>query len=89
MKYNALALFFTGNTRRHVRSVHSSDENQKALFTPNFLKQAVVMSLWFFTSFASIVLNKYILSTLDVDASLLGMIIIKTVFIQLYYIEEE
>ena len=42
------------------------------LFTPSFLKQCIVMALWFFSSFASIVLNKYILTTLDVDASLLG-----------------
>eukprot|EP00111_Clytia_hemisphaerica_P000178 TCONS_00000443-protein len=62
------------NTRRHVHRAQSFDKEnaQKALFTPVFMKQCIVMSLWFFTSFASIVLNKYLLSTLDVDASLLG-----------------
>ena len=36
------------------------------------MRQGVMMSLWFVFSFGSIISNKYILSTLDGDASLLG-----------------
>lgn len=43
------------------------------VFSPLFVKQASVMSLWFFFSFISIVLNKYILSMLDVDPGILGL----------------
>lgn len=60
------------DTRRSVRRAQSFEKSQTALFTPTFLKQATVMSLWFFASFTTIVLNKYLLSTLDVDASVLG-----------------
>jgi len=37
-----------------------------------FIKQAVIMTLWFVSSFFSIVLNKYILSVLDTDPGILG-----------------
>lgn len=68
--------------RRHVRREQSFNKEQSLLFTPSFLKQCIVMALWFFSSFASIVLNKYILTTLDVDASLLGacQIVLTTFF---------
>ena len=37
-----------------------------------FVRQSVMMSLWFVFSFGSIISNKYILSTLDGDAGILG-----------------
>lgn len=37
-----------------------------------FVRQTVMMSLWFIFSFGSIISNKYILSTLNGDASILG-----------------
>ncbi|XP_002160887.1 solute carrier family 35 member E2A isoform X1 [Hydra vulgaris] len=43
-----------------------------SLFTSMFIKQICVMSLWFFSSFTTIVLNKFILTTLDGDPGILG-----------------
>ena len=46
------------------------------------MKQFLMMSLWFFCSFVTIFLNKYILSTLDGDPGVLGecQILMTTVF---------
>ena len=47
-------------------------EEEDGIFTKVFFKTALVMALWFFTSFTAIVMNKYILSGLDVDPGVLG-----------------
>jgi len=49
------------------------ERKQPHVLSPLFIKQASVMSLWFIFSFISIVLNKYILSILDVDPGILGL----------------
>eukprot|EP00795_Rhopilema_esculentum_P006854 gene6854-12452_t len=48
----------------------------------DIFRPAVVLSAWFFCSFVTIMLNKYILSTLDADPGLLGefQIVMTTVF---------
>merc|ERR1719427_798314 len=50
--------------------------------SPIFVKQAVLMGLWFVTSFVTIVQNKYILSSLDTDPAVLGFcqIVMTTMF---------
>lgn len=47
-----------------------------------FVKPALVMSAWFFCSFVTIMLNKYILTSLDADPGVLGefQIVMTTVF---------
>jgi len=49
------------------------ERKQPHVISSLFFKQAFVMSLWFVFSFISIVLNKYILSILDVDPGILGL----------------
>lgn len=57
-------------------SQNSSSPRQHQTFTfeikETFVWQSVMMSLWFVFSFGSIISNKYILSTLDGDAGILG-----------------
>lgn len=67
-----------GQTKKiHDGSSHSPlSPRQQRTFTfelkETFVRQTVMMSLWYLFSFGSIISNKYILSTLDGDASLLG-----------------
>lgn len=67
-----------GQTKKiHDGVSHSpSSPRQQRTFTfelkETFVRQTVMMSLWYLFSFGSIISNKYILSTLDGDASLLG-----------------
>ena len=61
----------------HEGVPHSpSSPRQQKTFTfeikETFVRQSVMMSLWFLFSFGSIISNKYILSTLDGNASILG-----------------
>lgn len=57
-------------------SSNPSSPRQHKTFTfeikETFVRQSVMMSLWFVFSFGSIISNKYILSTLDGDAGILG-----------------
>lgn len=53
--------------------VHEKDVHREGgIYSSLFVRRATIMSLWFLCSFTSIVLNKYILSYLNVDAGILG-----------------
>jgi len=56
--------------------------SSKQLFTPVLVKQAILMTLWYITSFISIMQNKYLLSSLDLDPGVLGFsqIVTTTIF---------
>jgi len=61
---------------------HVTQDGDQIIFSKFFIKRAIVMCLWFFMSFTGIVLNKYILTGLDVDPGILGecQILMTTVF---------
>ena len=64
--------FNSHSTVDHGQPLTSDTDLEKQKASSVYIKTVGLLSLWYFFSFTTIVLNKYILATLEGNASLLG-----------------